>query len=110
MAYKEYFDTRVDFTQPTQLNQINQPMVHQEVNASPIDHQEYEMFKKFHEFQKEKEILMKYEREGLITIRRQTPEPVVVEEEKSEVSDVAMATMVLGGFIVIIRIAAWLLV
>ena len=42
-------------------------------------------------------------------IRRHTVyDPVIIEKE-SEVSDVAMATMVLGGFIVIIRIAAWLL-
>ena len=81
------------------------------IKTKTIDPVEYEQFKKYLEFRKEKEIIEKYEREGLIKIRRCTiQEPTVVKEKESEVSDVAMATMVLGGFIVIIRIAAWLLV
>lgn len=61
-------------------------------------------------FKKEKEILEKYEREGWITIRRHTVHDPVIIEKESEVSDVAMATMVLGGLVLIIKIAAWVLV
>lgn len=122
MAYREAFDHNSNlFSIPGQFymhaEEEKRPTVVQEYEVLPsiktktIDPVEYEQFKKYLEFRKEKEIIEKYEREGLITIRRRTvQEPAVVKEKESEVSDVAMATMVLGGIVLIIKIAAWVLV
>ena len=66
MNYKECFDTRVDF--PHHYESIGQKQEYEVVTKTEqFDPVEYEQFKKYLEFQKEKEILEKYEREGWIT-------------------------------------------
>lgn len=111
MAYKEYFDQMAyqPYMPITEGQYLSPKPVDPRPIESPtkIDYYEYEQFKKYLEFKKEKEILEKYEREGLITIRRREPETIVVKEK--EPSDATVGIILLGIVLTTIKVIVWLL-
>jgi len=106
MAYKEHFDTMVDFRPqyPQQYQPIPQLEAKPEAINKSVDPQEFELFKKYMDFCQEREILLKYEKQGLITFRRQAmPEPITTKDETKEIGDGVIVAIMIGGFIVFLK-------